>query len=66
MKLSDTARVTLSRASQHPKHLAEAARHLAAAPRDAKARLFQRGLMEELPSAREDHVPARRCSAPNP
>ncbi|HYF08037.1 MAG TPA: hypothetical protein VD970_10475 [Acetobacteraceae bacterium] len=54
MKLSDTARVILSRASQHPEHLAEPPKRLPAAARDAVVRsLLKQGLLAEVPAPRE-------------
>ena len=54
MKLSDTARVFLSRASQHPERLAQAPKHLPAAARDAVVRsLFKNALLAEVPCPRE-------------
>ena len=53
-KLSDTARVILSRASQHPERMAEPPKHLPAAARDAVARsLLKQGLLAEAPCPRE-------------
>jgi hypothetical protein len=54
MKLSDTARVLLIRASQHPEHLAEPPKHLPAAARDAVVRsLLKNGLLAETPCPRQ-------------
>lgn len=54
MKLSDTARVLLSRAAQHPDRLAEPPKHLPAAARDAVVRsLLKNGLLAETPCPRE-------------
>ncbi|HYF06248.1 MAG TPA: DUF3489 domain-containing protein [Acetobacteraceae bacterium] len=53
-KLSDTARVLLSGASQHAERLAEPPRHLPAAARDAVVRsLLKQGLLTEVPAPRE-------------
>ena len=53
-KLSDTARVLLSRASQHAERLAEPPKHLPAAARDAVVRsLLKNGLLAETPCLRE-------------
>ena len=61
MKLSDTARVVLSRASQHPDRLAEAPKHLPAAARDAVVRsLLKHGLLAEAPCPREHLALASR------
>ncbi|HYF08581.1 MAG TPA: DUF3489 domain-containing protein [Acetobacteraceae bacterium] len=61
MKLSDTARVLLSRASQHPERLAEPPRHLPAAAREAVVRsLLKQGLLEEVPAPRERRALAWR------
>ena len=54
MKLSDTARVVLSRAAQHPERLAEPPKHLPAAARDAVVRsLLKNTLLAEVPCPRE-------------
>lgn len=54
MKLSDTARVVLSRAAQHPERLAEPPKHLPAAARDAVVRsLLKSALLAEMPCPRE-------------
>jgi hypothetical protein len=53
-KLSDTARVILSRACQHPERLTEPPRHLPGAARDAVVRsLLKQGLREQVPCPRE-------------
>lgn len=54
MKLSDTARVVLSRAAQDPERLAEPPRHLPAAARDAVVRsLLKNALLAETSCPRE-------------
>ena len=54
MKLSDTARVVLSRAAQHPERLAEPPKHLPAAARDAVVRsLVKNSLLAEIACPRE-------------
>ncbi|HYF07420.1 MAG TPA: DUF3489 domain-containing protein [Acetobacteraceae bacterium] len=60
-RLSDTARVLLSRASQHAERLAEPPKHLPAAARDAVVRsLLKQGLLAEVPAPREHRALAWR------
>lgn len=60
-KISDTARVILSRASRHPDALAEPPRNLPTAARDAVVRsMLKHGLLAEVPAPREHLAPAWR------